>query len=217
MRISFDQLKEIAPNCRYPDDWVRPLNDAMAKAGISNTIQRAAAFLGQVAHESAEFNRVEENLNYSPQRVMTVWPTRFANLEAALHYARNPERLGNRVYADRMGNGPEHTGDGYRYRGRGLIQITGRDNYVRIAEMMNLPGLVDMPDWLLTPRLAALSAAMYWQDNNLNEIADTITGKNLKARVKVLTRRVNGGLNGLEQRLEFTQRALLVLDTGFEM
>lgn len=217
MQISLDQLKEIAPNCRYPNDWVRPLNDAMTKVGISNTVQRAAAFLGQVAHESAEFNRVEENLNYSPQRIMTVWPTRFADLAAALPYGRNPERLGNRVYADRMGNGPEHTGDGYRYRGRGLIQITGRDNYIRIGDMMNLPGLANMPDALLTPSLAAFSAAMFWQDNNLNDIADTITSKNLKARVKVITRRVNGGLNGLEQRLEFTQRALLVLDTEFQM
>jgi putative chitinase len=215
MQVNTEQLKDILPNCQYPEDWIRPLNDAMQKTGIAENVKRVSTFLGQIAVESAQLNKVEENLSYTPQRIITVWPTRFADLEAALPYGRNPERLGNKVYADRMGNGPIESGDGFRYRGRGLIQITGRDNYLLMAGFMNLPGLVDMPDTLLTPRHAAMSAAMYWRDNGLNDIADTLNGKNIPARVKSITKRVNGGHHGLEERIEFTQRAISVLDQEF--
>ena len=211
MLLTLDQLKELAPNCRYPEDWERPLNLAMQKAGLNSAAQMAA-FLGQVIYESADLNRTEENLNYSPQRILQVWPTRFADLEAALPYGRNPQRLANKVYADRMGNGPEALGDGYRYRGRGLIQITGRDNYIRMSELMDLPALLEHPDKLLEPRYAALSAAWFWIDNGLNEIAKDMTDKNLKVRVKAITRRVNGGLHGLDERTELTKRALDLLD-----
>jgi len=217
MQVSLEQLKDILPHCRYPEDWVRPLNDAMFSREIANKLQRVCAFLGQIAVESAELNRTEENLAYSPQRIMAVWPTRFKDLEEALAYGRNPERLGNKVYADRMGNGPVESGDGFRYRGRGLIQITGRSNYNRIGELMGLPALAEHPDKLVTPRYAALSAAVFWEDNGLNDIADTITAKNLKARVKAITKRVNGGVHGLDERLAFTEKALEVLDQGFEL
>jgi putative chitinase len=215
MQITSEQLSDIAPHCRYPEDWVRPLNDAMQKTGIAENLKRVCAFIGQIAVESAQFNRVEENLHYSPQRIVVVWPTRFPDLESALPYGRNPEKLANKVYADRMGNGARETGDGFRYRGRGLIQITGRDNYQAMADRMSLPGLMQMPDWLLVPRHAAMSAALFWEDNGLNDIADTITGKNLKARVKAISKRVAGGLSAVDDRVEFTQRAIDTLDQEF--
>lgn len=211
------QLKQIFPQCRYPADWVRPLNDAMKKYGIDQDVRRTAAFLGQIGVESGQLNRLEENLSYSPQRIVEVWPKRFKSIKEAMPYSRNPERLGSKVYALRLGNGEERTGDGFRYRGRGLIQVTGKDNYKEVGELIGLPGLVQMPDYLLHHRYAAQSAAAYWVHVGLNEMADTIGDKPLEDVVKKVTKSVQGGVLGLEDRIAFTRAALAVLDTEFSV
>ncbi len=215
--LTESQLAYIMPHCRYPETWIRPLNQAMERFGIADNVKRMSAFLGQVAHESSQMNRVAENMNYSPQRLINVWPNRFPTLESALPYGRNPERLGNKVYGGRLGNGAENSGDGFRYRGRGLIQITGRDNYVRIGKVMGVQGLVELPDSLLEPRYAALSAAAFWHDANLNKTADVIGKRELAIVVESITKKVNGGTHGLKERLEFTQAALDILDSDFSV
>lgn len=216
MNITESQLRNIVPHCRYPEEWTRPLSQACERFEI-NTVPRIAAFLGQVAVESAELNRVEENLIYSPQRIVAVWPSRFASVEAALPYGRNPEKLANRVYANRMGNGPESSGDGFRYRGRGLIQVTGRGNYERVGNLLDLPSLVQQPDKLVNKKFAALSAAAFWADKKLNEIVDQVFEKDLERCVRLVTKTVNGGEHGLAQRLAFTSAAVTELDEGFDV
>lgn len=215
--IELEQLKQIMLNCRHPESWVRPLNQAMQRYAIDADIKRVAAFLAQIAVESGELNRLEENLNYSPQRLVEVWPTRFPDVESARPFGRNPEKLANKVYADRLGNGNFESGDGFRYRGRGIMQITGRHNYEQAARAMDLPELIEMPDYLLEPRYAARSAASYWDAHSLNDIADKLTGKNLKSVVTKITKAINGGTHGLDRRIKFTKRALEVLDTEFEI
>ena len=125
--ISAAQLTAFLPALKGPDAWAGPLNAAMERFEI-NTPPRVAAFLAQVAHESGELARLVENLNYTAARLVAVWPTKFPTVEAAQPYERNPERLANRVYAKRLGNGDTASGDGWRFRGRGLIQLTGRNH-----------------------------------------------------------------------------------------
>lgn len=161
------------------------------------TPTRQSAFLAQAAHESAGFTRLTENLNYSATGLAATWPGRFRGadgqpnaLARGLH--RRPEAIANVVYANRMGNGPEASGDGWRYRGRGLLQITGRAQYQRCGAALGLP-LVEQPDLLAQPEPAVLSAAWFWQVNGLNELADA-------GDFEAITRRINGGLNGLAER-----------------
>ncbi|OEC45004.1 glycoside hydrolase family 19 [Pseudomonas sp. 1D4] len=161
------------------------------------TPNRQSAFLAQAAHESSGFTRLTENLNYSATGLAATWPGRFRGadgqpnaLARALH--RRPEAIANVVYANRMGNGPEASGDGWRYRGRGLLQITGRAQYQRCGAALGLP-LVEQPDLLAQPEPAVLSAAWFWQVNGLNELADA-------RDFEAITRRINGGLNGLAER-----------------
>ncbi|WP_205894903.1 glycoside hydrolase family 19 protein [Metapseudomonas otitidis] len=161
------------------------------------TPARQSAFLAQAAHESYGFTRLTENLNYSATGLAATWPGRFRGadgqpnaLARALH--RRPEAIANVVYANRMGNGPEASGDGWRYRGRGLLQITGRAQYQRCGAALGLP-LVEQPDLLAQPEPAVLSAAWFWQVNGLNELADA-------GDFEAITRRINGGLNGLAER-----------------
>lgn len=192
-------LKRIMPNCRKPELWVRPLNDAMRKFDIS-TPNRQAAFLAQVAHESAELNSLEENLSYAPGRLTAVWPKRFPDADKARPYSRNPEKLANAVYASRLGNGDEASRDGYRFRGRGLVQVTGRDNYKRIGEVLKID-LINMPDTLFEPKYAALSAAAFWDLNNLNRYADD-------GDFAEVTYRVSGSRATVDQRKVFYGKAL---------
>lgn len=215
MKITEEQLREIYPHCRYPEEWARPLSQAFDKFELNSPV-RIAAFLGQVGVESAELNKIEENLIYSPQRIQAVWPSRFPTVEDALLYGRNPEKLANNVYANRLGNGPEKSGDGFRYRGRGILQITGKDNYALIGRLINLPSLVQRPDFLIDKKHAAASGCAFWQHNRLNDLADTIADNDLKARVKMITKKVNGGTHGLDKRIDFTERALFVLDEDFD-
>lgn len=171
-----------------------------------NTPLRLSHFLAQSSHESADFTRLVENLNYSEKGLLSTFPKYFTPAQAA-QYARKPSAIANRVYANRMGNGSEQSGDGYRYRGRGAIQITGRNRYRDCSEyLFNDDILLTNPDLLLEPKYAILSACWYWDINNLNKIAD---GNN----IELLTRRINGGTNGLEDRRARFGRIYSVLNS----
>lgn len=177
--------------------WLRPITIAMSRYGIT-TRARVAAFLAQVGHESAGLSRIEENLRYTASRLLAVFPQYF-DADQAKAYANKPEAIAARVYANRNGNGPEASGDGWRYRGRGLIQITGSANYAEQAVFLGLP-LMAEPERLLQPGPAALSAAAYWQSRSLNGLADA-------GQFATITRRINGGLNGQPDRLRRLQLA----------
>lgn len=165
-----------------------------------NTVRRQACFLAQIAHESASFSRLEEGLNYRAERLMAVWPTRFRSVAAAAPYANNPRALANHVYGGRMGNGDVASDDGWRYRGRGLKQLTGRDNYSAFQRASGRP-VLQHPDALLERDAAADSAAWFWYASTCNALADALD-------VMALTRRINGGMQGLVERQALTQRAL---------
>ena len=179
-------------------DWVEPLEEVFHRYEI-NTPERQAAFIGQCAHESMNFTRLEENLNYSAEGLMKTWPSRFPTLEAAQPYHRNPEKIANKVYAGRMGNGPEETGEGWLYHGRGLIQLTGKDNYTLAGDALNMD-FIHSPDYVLVPKYAALTAGWYWNKRQLNKEADAkdFTG---------MTKKINGGTIGLDDRIAHIQHA----------
>ena len=190
------QLKELGIN----DKWEIPLNQVFVKYDIG-TPKRQAAFIGQCAVESANFTRLQENLNYSAQRLTQVWPSRFPNISMAEPYANNPEKLADFVYAGRMGNLQD--GDGWKFHGRGLIQLTGRENYANCGSGVGVD-LIDNPDLLLTPKYAVLSAGWFWNKKGLNALADT-------QEYGAMTRRINGGLTGLDERIAKITKALQVL------
>jgi len=169
--------------------WLEPLNAVMQKYEI-NTNLRKAAFIGQCAHESNNFTRLEESLNYSPERLMEVWPSRFPDLATAMKYAHQPQLLANKVYAGRLGNREE--GDGYKFRGRGIIQITGRDEYFYCGNALKIDTLT-YPELLAIPENAAMSAGWFWNKKSLNQLADL-------GDYETMTKRINGGLEGLAQR-----------------
>ena len=209
MKITAQHLKTIMPKCNT-DQWLNPLNQAMAKFEI-NTSSRIAAFLAQVAHESAETTMLSENLNYSALRLIQVWPHRFPSLASAQTYAKNPEKLANSVYAGRGGNGNKASGDGWRYRGRGLFQLTTKDNYRLAGQALALP-LVDKPDLLLSPEVAALTAAQFWQRLGLNVLADHQVGDNDEKDFEKISIKINGGKVGLAERKRYWQLAKKTLD-----
>lgn len=162
--------ERLAPMCVQPTLWLAPLTEAMDFFQI-NTDARAAMFIAQCAHESIRFSRLEENLFYSASRLLEVWPHRFNSAEAML-YANKPEAIANRVYAKRGGNGDERSGDGWRFRGRGLLQITFRNNYAACAEDCGLPELLAEPDHMAQPKGAVLGSSWFWWRNGCNEVAD---------------------------------------------
>jgi putative chitinase len=189
--------------------WTRVLNDAMDRFDV-RTLHRVAAFLAQIAHESDEFRRVVENLNYTAKRLMQVWPKRFTSLAKARRYERQPKKLANYVYANRLGNGDEASGDGWRFRGRGLLQITGRGNYRATAQALALP-LEDNPELLEQPGVAALAAAHFWKSRGLNELADDRNTDNDDEDFVTISVIINGGRTGLESRKRYWARAKAVL------
>lgn len=197
------------PACPDSDGWAAALNTAMAYFDIT-TAPRMAAFLAELAHESGQMKRLVENLNYSAQRLMAVWPARFPTLDKAKLYERNPEKLANYVYAKRLGNGDETSGDGWRYRGRGLIQLTGRGNYFAAAQAIGQP-LIEQPELLEQPEPAAPSAAWFWKSHGLNELADDQNDDNDTEDFKTITKRINGGTVGLKERMAFWDKAKTVL------
>ncbi|WP_191485370.1 glycoside hydrolase family 19 protein [Pseudomonas sp. FEN] len=204
MPITAQQLLQILPNAGdQAGVFVPVLNTAMNAYQIVTT-QRVAAFLAQAGHESGQLRSVVENLNYDAQALVATWPNRFTPALAA-QVARQPEQIANIVYASRMDNGDASSGDGWSYRGRGLIQITGRSNYRQCS--LGLFGderLLQQPELLEQPQWAAESAAWFWEQQGLNALADA-------DQFNSITRKINGGLNGLEDRLQLWARARAVL------
>jgi putative chitinase len=196
--MTSEQLQELGIDSK----WLQPLEDTFAKYDI-NTPERQAAFIGQCAHESGNFKTLEENLNYKPEALMRVWPSRFPDLATAMKYAHNPEAIANKVYGGRMGNGPEETGDGWKYHGRGLIQLTGKENYANCGSSIGVD-LLSNPNLLNTPEYAALSAGWFWNKKGLNSLADA-------GDIDTMTKRINGGLIGLDDRKAKIAKALSVL------
>lgn len=203
--ITADQLKAALPNCKNPEIWVEALIPAFEKYSITSH-ERIASFLAQIGHESGQFNVLEEKLSYTAARLMKVWPKRFPTLAIARKYERNPEKLANFVYANRIGNGPESSGDGYRFRGRGLVQLTGRSNYVSASQALGID-LVAHPELLSEPAVAAMSAAWFWATRGLNELADDQTGDNDLEDFTTITKRINGGTVGLQERFQLFKSA----------
>lgn len=186
--MNIEQLAQVSPHAvKFP------LIEAMIRYGI-NTPIRQAHFLAQVAHESAGFTATVENLNYSAKALRATFPKYFPDDSVANSYARQPEKIANKVYASRMGNGDEASGDGWRYRGRGLIQTTGKNNYSNFsARYYKDQRLIANPNPVGEPELAAMSAASFWHQNNINRYADLDD-------VKAVTKAVNGGEIGLADR-----------------
>lgn len=187
---------------KAPGPWLDALCVTAPKWGI-DTALREAHFIAQLAHESAQFTRLEENLNYSAKRLLEVWPRRFPFASEAVPYANNPEKLANWVYAGRLGNGLEESGDGWRYRGRGPIQITGRANYKAAGDAVGID-LVATPEAVLRPVVGCDVAGWFWQSRKLNKYADL-------DNIRTITMLVNGGSNGLEDRRSWLATAKTVL------
>jgi len=199
--LTKDQLKQMVKN-PYIDHWYDALEQLLDDYEI-NTPQRVAAFIAQCAHESGNFVFIKENLNYKAASLRKVFPKYFPSDELAAQYANKPEMIANRVYANRMGNGDEASGDGYRYCGRGLIQLTGKDNYTFFAGSLDI-SVEEAAEYLTTFEGAAQSACWFWESNNLNALAD-------KGDILTLTKRINGGTIGLEDRIKHYNHALHVL------
>ena len=196
------QLAQMIPGNPYVPQWYQALCMILPEYGI-NTPQRVAAFVAQCAHESGNFRLLKENLNYKAESLMRVWPSRFPNMEVARQYAMQPEKIANKVYSSRMGNGDEASGDGWKYAGKGLIQLTGKDNYTWFAESIETP-LEQIPEYLQTFEGAVQSACWFWEVNNLNQWADA-------GDILTLTKRINGGTIGLDDRIKHYNHALHVL------
>lgn len=206
MELTREQLAELLPNNQNVSEWVDALNNVLPEYEI-NTVPRVAAFIAQCAHESANFTRLEENLNYRWQTLRRVFPKYFPTDAIAQEYASRPDKkeaIANRAYGNRMGNGPEESGDGYRYRGRGLIQLTGKNNYTAFAKSLDIP-VEEAVEYLETFDGAVQSACWFWDTNNLNKWAD-------EGDMVTLTKKINGGTNGLEDRIKHYKHALKVLN-----
>jgi putative chitinase len=180
--------------------WFEPLQETFEKYQI-NTAKRQACFIGQCMHESGGFKFLRENLNYSAKALMNTWPSRFPDADTAEKYARQPEMIANKVYSGRMGNTED--GDGAKYIGRGLIQLTGKDNYMAFGEAIG-EDLVANPQLVEEPRYAALSAGWFWNKRGLNALADAMD-------ITTLTIRINGGKIGIDDRIAKINKALDIL------
>lgn len=182
--------------------WVDALNDTFQRFNI-NSPRQQAAFIGQCGHECGNFKVLEENLNYRAATLMKLWPKRFPTLEVANAYEKNPKKIANMVYASRMGNRDESSGDGFRFRGRGCIQLTGHANYFHCGKALGID-LVMEPDLVATPKYAAMTAGWFWSTHKCNELAEA-------ADWIGLTKKINGGTIGLNDRIKHTNEALAVL------
>ena len=196
--VDANQLKKL----NIGSEWVDPLNETFARFDI-NTAYRQSAFIGQCSHECGNFRILSENLNYKAATLMKLWSKRFPTLEIANQYAGNPKKIANMVYANRMGNRDESSGDGYRFRGRGCIQTTGHANYYHAGQSLGYDFVMD-PDVVSSPKYAALTAGFFWSTHGLNALADAQDHKSI-------TKRINGGYIGLAEREEHTRMALAVL------
>ena len=183
--------------------WVDALNETFQRFNILTPIQQAS-FIGQCGHECANFKVLEENLNYRAETLMKLWKSRFPTIEVANEYARNPKKIANKVYASRMGNRDEASGDGYRFRGRGCIQLTGHANYFHAGQACG-EDFVMQPDLVATPKYAAMTAGWFWNTHKLNQFAD-------RQDFTLMTKKINGGTIGLDDRIKHINHALDILN-----
>jgi putative chitinase len=204
--ITLEILQKLCPKTKSATlkQYVDALNDVADYYDISDNTERLACFLAQLAHESGGFTAVKENLNYGAAGLMTTFKKYFPTIELAKEYERKPQRIANRVYANRMDNGDESSGDGWKFRGRGLIQITGRYNYTQFAKGLKIT-LDECVAYMETPEGAVSSAGWFWDNNDLNSYCD-------KKDFIGLTKRINGGTNGLEDRKHHYELAKKLLE-----
>lgn len=203
--LTLDELSHLLPDNNYLQQWHKVLVELLPQYEI-NTPARIAAFIAQCAHESANFTVLKENLNYRAATLRKIFPKYFPSDEIAQAYASQPnkqEAIANVVYSNRMGNGSPETGDGYRFCGRGLIQLTGRDNYTWFAESLEI-SVEAAAEYLETFEGAVQSACWFWETNNLNTWADA-------GDILTLTKKINGGTIGLQDRIAHYEHALNVL------
>jgi len=198
MSINADQLQRL----HIGAEWVDALNETFSRFNITTNNQKAM-FIGQCSHESGNFRLLQENLNYKAATLMKLWPKRFPTLEVANQYAGNARAIANKVYADRMGNRDEASGDGYRFRGKGLVQLTGHSNHFHAGKALGVD-FVMQPDLVATPKYAALTAGWFWETHKLNPPADALD-------YTKVTKIINGGTIGLDDRIKHVQQALAVL------
>jgi putative chitinase len=196
--VNANQLKQLGIN----PDLAQVFNDTFQRWNIDTPL-RQAAFIGQCGHECGNFTKLEEGLSYAADRLVKVWPKRFPTLESAQPYGRNPRALANRVYANRMGNRDEASGDGWRFRGSGWLQLTGHDNFYHAGKAIGVD-FVMQPDLVRTPQYAAQTAGWFWSTHNCNAKADASDWVGL-------TKVINGGTLGLDDRIVHTNKALAVL------
>ena len=206
--ITKEKLLEIVPNAKHSninlDVLCNDMNEVFAdESNQLNTVNRQAGFIAQCAHESGSFCHAAENLNYKAAGLMHVFPKYFPDELHASMYEHQPEKIANRIYANRMGNGDEASGDGYKFRGRGFIQLTGKDNYTKCGHAIGKDLDLD-PDFLTTPEGALKSALWFWNAHNLSSLADTDD-------VLHMTKKINGGTIGLEERTALYHKAKEVL------
>jgi putative chitinase len=202
MILTQQKLQLILPKIKDINQWFIPLSELLPAHDI-NTKPRISTFLAQCIHESNGFKSLEENLNYRASSLRKVFKKYFPTDEFASLYEHKPEMIANRVYANRMGNGPETSGDGYKYHGRGIIQLTGKNNYLSLSLDIQIP-IDDLPMYLVTPYGAVHSACWFWNKNKLNKYAD-------ENDMITITKKINGGFNGLEDRLKHYNHILTIL------
>ena len=205
-KFTAETFKELFPKNKEPQVWAAAINEILPDYDI-NTPKRVAAFLAQCGHESAGFTTLTENLNYGAAGLRGIFGKYFKDDATAKAFERKPEKIANRVYASRMGNGPESSGDGWKYRGRGPIQLTGKANYLAFAKEMfdDWENLFENPDWVTADRdFALMSAIWFWNKNKLNVQADS-------GDIKLMTKKINGGYIGLEDRIKHYNEAIHLL------
>ena len=204
MELTKEQLKQLLPKNKFVDHWYEVLAQLLPEYEI-DTPQRIAAFIAQCSHESGGFTTIKENLNYRPESLVRLF-SKYFDLPTAQRYCALPnkqEAIANRIYANRMGNGDESSGDGYKYCGRGLIQLTGKDNYFWFSASLGITP-EEASEYMATFEGAAQSACWFWENNKLNQWADA-------GDILTLTKRINGGTIGLEDRIKHYEHALHVL------
>lgn len=205
--ITIEEFKELAPRAKDPDRWVGAINAVLPSYEITRG-NRLAMFMAQCGHESNGFSVLEENLNYSATGLRKIFGKYFPTDSIAAQYARQPEKIANRVYANRMSNGPESSGDGWKFRGRGIIQLTGKFNYMGLSTFIweDETVLLDTPELLVDQHISLHGAGWYWSKTKLNAPSD-------RGDVLTVTKRINGGTHGLDDRQQrFNQAKRFLLD-----
>ena len=200
--MNVQQFQAIVGNNPYAEHWVEALEKCWPDYDITTPL-RQAAFMGECCVESAKFTAIQENLNYRAASLNAQWKSHFPTLEIAQQYEHKPEQIANKAYENRMGNGPEESGDGWKFRGKGLIQLTGRTNYQGFADSISM-NIDDAAAYLETFEGCVQSACYFWESHNLNALAD-------QGNIDQISKIINGGTLGIEERRHFYQVALQAL------